>query len=338
MISHEGKRVKTMKMDGVVTALCSCNDFLFIGFSAVIPRHTAVPVGCLKTVHITSGVEQYIASPGTSYAHRGDVLALEAVALPSVPVPVLFSGGIEGSLFMWRFESGVWKREAMGDGHVRTITSLCWHPQVNRLLSASLDMTVGIWDPAAPASPKVLLLPEVSGHKVGVMSVRRVNLGDAAGPYFMTADAHGVIAVWKFTAVDTVTKGLQCDGFERNPLTACEVIDVPGNATPLLVVGNSDGSVVLRSITDGLKTLVVLKAHSAAHDVGPVLVCPPCPTVPGFYTTAKDRKLIVWKYEGPGGTPPALAPAAPAAMAAASAAAVPPMGGAAPGMGFGSPY
>jgi WD40 repeat protein len=293
-------------------------DFLFVAYEAVVTGIT-VSVGCIEAIQLSSGAAVAISIPGMPHAHKGTILALEAVQPSAAATPVLFSGCAAGDINMWSFAGGAWARTRMGDGHLRSVTSLHWHGTVHRLLSGGMDMAVGIWNPGAPDAPTAMLMPSVSGHRAGIVSVRAANIGSPT-PCCVSCDAYGAAVAWSFSSPDAMAPVLSCEGFDRNPVTSMEVLDLAGNPTPIIVMANTDGSVVLKSIYPKVETLAVVK-RGAAHKTGPALVCKPLPGSNGFLTVGKDRQLFAWGYTGPGGTPPALAagPAAPAAPAAAAA-------------------
>lgn len=305
-------------MPGHITAMIVHGDFLFVAFETVLSG-LAVSVGCIEAIQMSTGVVSSVSIPGMPHAHKGTIHALEAVQPASAATPVLFSGCAAGDISMWNFSGSAWARTRMGDGHLRGVTSLHWHAAVGRLLSGGMDMAVGIWNPAAPASPTAMLLPATSGHRAGIVSVRGANLG-SEGPCCVSCDAHGAAVAWKFTSADAMTPAVRCDGFDKNPVTSMEVLDLPGNPAPLIALANTDGSVVLKSILPGINTLIVVKRVSA-HKTGPAIVCKPLPGNSGFLTVGKDRQLFAWGYTGPGGTPPALSGAAAPAAAVAPAAA-----------------
>ena len=88
--------VTEIVMDGPVTAILIVGHFLFVGYDAVIPGVTALPAGCLKSYYLAASppTEFFLRAPGQAWAHRSEIIALDAATMtedPSVP-PVLFSG------------------------------------------------------------------------------------------------------------------------------------------------------------------------------------------------------------------------------------------------------
>ena len=107
VVYSEGSKVKFLTselelstevaMEGPVTALLIVGHFLFVAYEAVVPGVTVLPVGLLKSYYLATKpfTEFAMRAPGMAWAHRNEVIALDAAVMtedPSVP-PVLFSGG-----------------------------------------------------------------------------------------------------------------------------------------------------------------------------------------------------------------------------------------------------
>ncbi|KAA0155106.1 hypothetical protein FNF31_06174 [Cafeteria roenbergensis] len=335
MLGLDGSIGPSLEFGGNVTALCTSGEFLFAAFEAIVPSRTAVPAGHVELVHVPSGGRKHVTPKDVCFSHRGPILALETVGLPGKPIPVLFTGCSDGSMAMWISEDGtLWNKKTMGEAHLRAVTTLAWHPDMRRLLSGSLDMTVAIWDPASVDAPKKVFLPDQSRHQAGIASVRVARLGPDA-PCFISADQHGYITAWRATSLDDASPVTGCEGYASNPLTAMEVLNLPGSPGPVIVSGLSGGSISMRTVADGLPIATVL-APKVAHSRGPTIVCPPVLGEGRFLTAGGDHKTTLWQFAGPGGTPPALVAAAagPAAAAAAGPAAAAAAGPAAAAVPF----
>jgi len=304
-----------MSLPGTVTCLAEAAGFLFIAFEAPMPDVTADSIAVGHIQCIGPGGETMLQPPGHRFAHRTAVFSMAAVLMPGHTVPVLFSGSSDGGLCMWSHSAAGWSRLQLGDGHARAVTSVRWHQRMGRLLTGSLDETIAVWDPANLEAPTKVFLPRESGHQGPVVSVRVLDFG-AEPVSFASADATGVVTIWKATSPDAASVIGRCDGFARNPLTSMEVLDLVGSSTPLIAVGNKNGAVTLRKADPTVSLATVVKGGTA-HKTGPVVLGCGLPGSPGFISGAGDRTIAGWTFRGPGGSPPALAAMAAAGSAAA---------------------
>ncbi|MCL5035501.1 MAG: hypothetical protein M1269_00145 [Chloroflexi bacterium] len=96
------------------------------------------------------------------------------------------TGAGSGIIRLWKTEDGSFIRELRG--HDKAVFALDWDPITGRLLSASEDCTVGIWDPKSGRREKTI----EAGRKamVGIES-------SPGGKHFVTGSRDNTVRLWK---------------------------------------------------------------------------------------------------------------------------------------------
>lgn len=92
--------VTELSFEGPVTSLLIVGHFLFVAYDAVAPGLTALTAGFIKGYFLAASPPQefFCRSPGLPYAHKNEIIALDAAVLgdDSTP-PVLFSASLDGA-------------------------------------------------------------------------------------------------------------------------------------------------------------------------------------------------------------------------------------------------
>ena len=116
-----------------------------------VPHPTAVPVGLLKAWDLSSQYPfQSIllqTSPTEVFAHRLAATAIDSVSVDGDAEPFFFTGSLDGSLKMWKFngkDAFDCKPFSSENGHVRGIRAVLFTS--GYLFSGGCDRTIKVWD------------------------------------------------------------------------------------------------------------------------------------------------------------------------------------------------
>jgi hypothetical protein len=117
---------------------------------------------------------------------------VEVTALAFSPhEPLLLIGDADGVRRLWRFDEAAesWKLERTSNGHRGRIVDAAFTPDGQRVLTASLDRTVGSWNVATGDEPTDAILK----HGDSVLSLAV----SPAGRFALTATADGEARLWR---------------------------------------------------------------------------------------------------------------------------------------------
>lgn len=215
-------------------------------------------------------------------SHRGPLLscALDASAQtsPTSGVRVL-AGGREGSLYSWTLgESEV----AMVDAHAAEVRACAFDGEGTRLITASLDRELRIWEPSGGRSIMVL-----KGHTASVTGCAI----SADGRTVLSASTDKTLRLWD------AQRGAQIRLFtgHTEPVLACDLSKHPiliSNKTLWLAAsGSADRMIRLWDVESG-QNVQTLKGHRDG-----VIQCIFSPLDNSLASISKDRSARLWSLE-----------------------------------------
>ena len=141
--------------------------------------------------------------------------------------PLVLSASDDMSIKMWDWEQG-WKNIQTFEGHSHYVMAVAFNPKdSNTFASASLDMTIKVWNIASPNSNCTL-----KGHEKGVNAIDFYPGPDK--PYLVSGADDSLVKVWDYQSKTCIAT---LEGHAQN-ITA--VIFHPD--MPLIVSGGEDGT------------------------------------------------------------------------------------------------
>lgn len=146
--------------------------------SLVYKRPIRTIAGAPLAVDFVAGVQRYaIASSASELAlHDREGVRVDAMSLPSTQLclrafddarPLVVAGGVDGRLCMFHAgRADLLFESSPGASHTNAITDVLPVPELDLVVSASLDKSVRLWDATTGAPRRVL-----SGHTKGVRAL-----------------------------------------------------------------------------------------------------------------------------------------------------------------------
>jgi WD40 repeat protein len=189
---------------------------------------------------------------------------------------LLASGGKGRNIILWDVSSG--KQVRTLEGHRSTVYSLAFTPDGKTLISGSHDRTVMIWDVSKGALRKTL-----TGHKSVVYSVALTPDGRRLASGGHDRD----IIIWDTSSWERIRtlKG------HRKPVSSVAFSPDGG----VLASGGYDSKIILWDIHEGKALRTLDKHRSVIYSVNfnrdGIMA-----------STAKDRKIYVWRFGGSSGS------------------------------------
>lgn len=302
-------QVAEQDMHGTVGCLKLASNHLFCGFEAP-PKN--LPETMVGMVHIwnlqqpTETPKELHMMPPTliSYAHNQRVTALEIVENAGGG-PKIISGGMDGSIRVWKFENNQFLFEKSLPGHAREVTGLCLIPGGSLLWSSSKDGSLRIWDLAQPGDIAcqhcIEPLPagqtpnqSSPGHAKAVTAL--VPFAHEAGMYLLSGSLDGFIKVWDTTSGRPVASENHGEGVASLSLAT------EARGSQVLLVGLESGNITCRNLLPTPKAaafsplFTLSTKYTNAHQ-GAVRAVTPGPSAT-FYSGGADGNLMVWQFTG----------------------------------------
>lgn len=189
----------------------------------------------------------------------GHLGAVSGIALAG---PMLWSGGMDGTIRLWKPESGE---------NCHLISAIKSDAKSNGVQ------------------------PPVVGHSGPITCLLPFEAPNNAGTFVFSSSLDDTVKVWNAANGDCVASESHGQGVTSIALTS----DLKGN--PLLLCGLFYGDIMIRGTISNPPLVLLLKlSHhflGVGHELGPVndIICGPGNT---FYAVAEDGKLTVWQITG----------------------------------------
>lgn len=292
-----------------VSAVLVVGAFLFCGYEAPYIHAPAPPargqstgkgitVGRIRILNLTGGepIEVAVDSDKCPYAHPQRVTCLATTPGPGGAGMILFSGGEEGGIRVWKTgSSSNFELATTLNGHVLGVTTLLVSGAL--LWSSSKDTTIRVWNLESMTCVGVIGSAG-GGHTdevtcmVGPLAVE----GDAV-QYMVTGSSDTTLRVWNAA---TGGKVHDCKSFAR--VTALAAFPT-SPAGPLLLVGLENGAIAIRDFP-GFNLAFELnpKLFNVGHYNSPVRSLLPMIATGAdqfFMSGGDDGKMFMWKMTMP---------------------------------------
>ena len=212
--------------------------------------------------------------------------------------PVLVAGSSDTTVWMWKLPSGA--EMNIFNGHAGTVTCGCFTPDGRRLVTASDDGSLIVWDPASAAP--LVKLKDTDGRfalEGGIMSLcvspdnRLVVVGGAAGGIRVVSianlDVGGTAQV--VGALDGHDLGESVESIEfvdLVPATSGGSFAGPtARSSAHIVSAGTDGKAIVWDIAQG-------KSRGMAQHEAAITKLIVHPNTPLFSTSSMDHRLCTW--------------------------------------------
>lgn len=279
----------TMNTAGAVTNVQVNGPTIMWAVEEPLPGDApGVPIGMVHLLDVASQTTLPIKrSNEMPYTHPQPVRSIAIGASGNEPYVV--TAGTEGSIMAWRFENGQFVKLSHCEGHTYAVTALLIHNDV--LWSGSGDRTLRVWDISNGRNVGTIggSPGNQNGHSGAVSCLASIPASPATQgeSYVVSGSLDGETKLWKSDG--TFVYG--CNN-GASVLSLCYFQDALGG-TPSLVIGLSDGRIVIRSCTT--MALLLTLDSSISQCNGAVWAVTDLGGQSCFASGGDDGKVIMWQ-------------------------------------------